>query len=188
MIPLFLLLAAPAAAPHAVEGNPRAAVRVLIYEDLQCSDCAAFRRMLDESLLPRFGARVAFEHRDFPLARHDWARPAAMAARHFARQRPQVGIAWRREILSRIRETSAATLPERVRAFARAHGLDAAAAVAALDDVKLAEAVDADYQDGIARGISRTPTVLVEGVAFVEPASPDGIAAALQQALQKVPE
>jgi protein-disulfide isomerase len=188
MIPLLLLLAAPAAAQHTVEGNPRAAVRVVIYEDLQCSDCAAFRRLLDENLLPRFGARVAFEHRDFPLARHAWARPAAIAARYFARQRPGLGLAWRREILSRIGETSAANLPDRVRAFAQAHGLDGAAAVAALDDVKLAAAVEADYQDGVARGISRTPTVLVEGVPFVEPASPDGIAAALEKALQKLPE
>ena len=41
------------AADHLVEGKPDSEVRVLIYEDLQCSDCAVFRKMLDEKLLPR---------------------------------------------------------------------------------------------------------------------------------------
>jgi protein-disulfide isomerase len=64
-----------------VEGNPKAAVRVIIYEDLQCPDCAVLRKMLDEKLLPKYKDRVAFEHRDVPLAKHSWARQAAIAAR-----------------------------------------------------------------------------------------------------------
>ena len=40
---------------------------------------AAFRRMLDEKLLPKYGDEVAFVHRDFPLAKHAWARQAAAA-------------------------------------------------------------------------------------------------------------
>ena len=57
-------------------------VRVLIYEDLQCPDCAEFRRMMDEKILPRYGERVAFIHRDFPLAKHAWARKAAIVHSH----------------------------------------------------------------------------------------------------------
>jgi hypothetical protein len=39
-----LLLVAPAllAAQGLVEGNSKSEVRVVIFEDLQCSDCAAF--------------------------------------------------------------------------------------------------------------------------------------------------
>ncbi|NWF85183.1 MAG: thioredoxin domain-containing protein, partial [Bryobacteraceae bacterium] len=76
MHPLLLMISAGmglAAPPTRVEGNPSSPVRVVIYEDLQCSDCAAFRKMLDEKLLPRYGSKVAFEHRDFPLAKHSWA-------------------------------------------------------------------------------------------------------------------
>ena len=69
------------AADRLIEGDPKSSVRVIIYEDLQCPDCADFRRMLDTQLLPRFAAKVAFEHRDFPLAKHAWARKAAIAAR-----------------------------------------------------------------------------------------------------------
>ena len=54
--PALLLLAVcvgafgAASASQVVEGNPSSPVRVLIYEDLQCPDCAAFRKMLDEKL------------------------------------------------------------------------------------------------------------------------------------------
>ena len=37
---------APAAERGPVEGLPASAVRVVVYEDLQCPDCAAFRAML----------------------------------------------------------------------------------------------------------------------------------------------
>lgn len=58
---------------RAVEGSAQSAVRVVIYEDLACQDCAGFRRVMDETLLPRFGSTAAFEHHDFPLAQHVWA-------------------------------------------------------------------------------------------------------------------
>lgn len=79
---LLALVASTAGLPAQplVEGLPESRVRVLIYEDLQCPDCAAFRRMMDEKILPRYASEVAFVHRDFPLAKHAWARKAAVAA------------------------------------------------------------------------------------------------------------
>ena len=79
-----------------VEGRPDSPVRAIIYEDLQCPDCAAFRRMMDEKLLPAYGDKVAFVHRDFPLAKHAWARRAAIAARFFTDRKPELGLAYRR--------------------------------------------------------------------------------------------
>jgi len=97
---LCVLSAAPAVAQtHLVEGKADSAVRVVIYEDLQCPDCADFRVMLDQKLLPKYGAKVAFEHRDFPLPKHKWARPAAVAARFYQQQSAALAIQWRREIM-----------------------------------------------------------------------------------------
>src|ERR1700720_2009858 len=81
-----------AAEQHLMEGAAQSTVQVLIYEDLQCPDCADFRRMLDTRLLPRYAATVRFEHRDFPLAKHAWARRAAIAARFFEETRPGLGL------------------------------------------------------------------------------------------------
>jgi protein-disulfide isomerase len=79
-----------------VEGLAESPVRAIVYEDLQCPDCAAFRRMLDDKLLPAYGGKVAFVHRDFPLAKHAWARRAAIAARFFTDQKPELGLEYRR--------------------------------------------------------------------------------------------
>jgi protein-disulfide isomerase len=173
--------AAKAALP--VEGNPSSSVKVIVYEDLQCPDCAAFRRMLDEQLLPRFGGRVAFVHKDFPLRKHSWARPAAIAGRYFAAQSAALGVRYRQYVLSHIREITPENFHEKIAAFARSNGADPAAAQQALDDPALAALVEQDLQEGIARGVARTPTVLVNGRAFIERFRFEDLAVAIEQAL-----
>ena len=182
---LVLFAAVQAAAQQAlVEGKRDSAVRVLIYEDLQCSDCAMFRRMMDDRLLPRFGGRVAFVHRDFPLAKHAWARKAAIAARFFDGVKPELGVEYRRHIMSSQRETTEANFGERLAAFARSKGVDAGRAAAALDDAGLAAVVEKDYQDGVARGVAKTPTVFVDGRPFIEHFSFEEISRAIDEALK----
>ncbi|MGH9722826.1 MAG: thioredoxin domain-containing protein [Bryobacteraceae bacterium] len=166
-----------------IEGKVDSPVKVVIYEDLQCSDCAAFRKMMDEHLLPRFRATVAFIHRDFPLTKHAWARKAAIAARHFADLRPELGVAFRRSAMEGISETTEANLAERVAAFAAKNGADAKRAAAALNDQSLGELVDKDFADGVGRGVSKTPTVFVNGVPFIESFSVAEISKAIDQAL-----
>lgn len=176
------MLASSAAQPL-VEGNAAAAVRVIVYEDLQCSDCAAFRRMLDEKLLPRYGARVAFEHRDFPLAKHAWARQAAIAARFFQASSPELAVAFRKHMLAGIRQTTTANFQERLAAFAREHGVDSQRAAAALEDARYAELVEKDLQEGVARGVAKTPTVFVDGAPFIETFTVEEITKAIEAAL-----
>lgn len=166
-----------------VEGRADSPVRVMIYEDLQCSDCAAFRRMMDEKILPRYGDKVAFLHRDFPLAKHAWARRAAAAARYFGEIRPELGLAYRRHILATNRETTPDNFSSRLSEFAQIHGVEAARALAAVDDKRLADLVDKDFQEGVARGVAKTPTVFVNGKPFVERFSFEEISKAMDEAL-----
>lgn len=169
-----------------IEGQASSPVRVVIYEDLQCSDCAVFRKMMDDQLLPKFGAQAAFEHRDFPLTKHAWARAAAIAARHFGAMDPALGVAFRRTTFAKLKEiTDPAKLADHVAAFARANGKDAGEAVAALTATGsvLAAAVDEDYQEGVARGIAKTPTVFVNGEPFVETFTVEAISKSIAQAI-----
>lgn len=152
--------------PKLVEGDPASSVRVLIYEDLQCPDCAAFRKMMDTELLPRFADSVAFEHRDFPLAKHSWARSAAVAACYFSTISPKVAIEFRKATLAA--QSSLGDFEAYLKVFAQAHETGSAEAIAALSDKTLNAAVEASYQQGIAKGIMRTPTVLVNSDPFVE--------------------
>ena len=157
-----------AAQEYVVEGNPTSTVRVIAYEDLQCSDCAIYRKMLDEQLLPKYEKSVAFEHREYPLPKHKWARPASIAARYFDRVDTKLGIAFRQYAMKNQADITAENFSAKLREFAQANGTDGGKAVAGLADAKLMKAVEEDYQEGIARGVARTPTVFVNGEPFIE--------------------
>lgn len=174
---------APAAQQRIIEGNPESAVRVLIFEDLACGDCAVFRQMLDDELLPKYAGKVAFEHRDFPLAKHVWARKAAIAARFFQLAGPELALKYRRDSLATRKLTTAENFTDRLKAFARASGVDPQKALAALEDPDLAAAVQKDIDDGVARGVSHTPTAFVNGVPFVETFTVEEISKAIDAAL-----
>jgi protein-disulfide isomerase len=157
-------------------------VRVIVFEDLQCSDCAAFQRMLDETLLPRFGANVEFEHRDFPLEKHAWAKKAAIAARHFSEIDPKLGNGYRRYAMA---DLKTADFDGRLAEFARIHSISARKAGAALDDPRLSARVEDDVREGILRDVTRTPTLFIDGKAFVETFSTEEISLAVDRALME---
>lgn len=184
MTSLAILAAIPSFAQKPlIEGDPLSTVRVIVYEDLQCPDCAVFREMMDRTLLPQFRATVAFEHRDFPLAKHSWARKASVAARYFATVSPETAIDFRRTTLAHLGEIKAGTFNDHLAAFARAHNLDPEKALAALNDAQLAAAVEADFQEGVARGIAHTPTVIVNGEPFIESFPVEDVAKSISRAL-----
>jgi protein-disulfide isomerase len=176
------LSAAPAGV---VEGNPASPVKVLIYEDLQCSDCANLSVLLDQKILPRYGSKVAFIHRDFPLGKHDWARPAAIAARWVYEQDRDLGIIFRRELMAEQNSVTSQNLKAWLVEFAARNKLDRKGILDSLNDKRLAALVDQDLQGGVARGVSRTPTVYVGGQPLVETILYEDLARAIDAALAK---
>ncbi len=178
-----MAIIAAASEPHLVEGAAHSPIQVLIYEDLQCPDCAHFRVMLDQQLLPRYAAKVRFEHRDFPLPKHAWARPAAIAARHFEEVQPGLGLAFHKHAFANLRKITAENFDTQLAQFAGGHAQDPARTVAALRDQRLIGLVEKDYQEGIARGIAKTPTVLVNGNPFIETFAFEDVAKAIDAEL-----
>lgn len=167
-----------------VEGKADSPVRVLIFEDLQCSDCAVFRAMLDEKLLPKYGGKVAFEHRDFPLAKHAWARPAAIAARYLQTVDLAKAVKFRQQAMKSQADINAENFQAWLRKFCEANGLDSGKVVAALQDPKLEALVQKDFEDGVARGIAHTPTALVNGAPFIETFTAEEISKGIDAALK----
>ena len=174
---------ASAATHDVVEGNPDSPVKVTIYSDLQCDYCQTLRTMLDEKLLPRYGKQVAFIHRDLPLGRHDWARPAAMVARWIYEQNPHLSIVFRRELLDEQEHITPASLKSWVLQFAIRNQLSETGIIAAMTAPRLSLIVDQDVQMAAARGIKKIPTVSVDGHSFAETIIYDDVARVLDQAL-----
>lgn len=179
------LIPATAAINDVIEGNPASLVKVTIYEDLQCNYCQHFRTMMDEKLLPKYGTRVAFIHRDLPLGRHEWARPAAMAARWVHGQSLRLGIDFRRELLAEQEHMTLVGLKPWVIEFARRNKLSETDIVDALTNQRLAALVDQDIQIGTARGVRKLPAVYVNGQSFVETIVYDDMARVLDGALAR---
>ena len=167
-----------------IEGHAEGRVRAVIYDNLQCSDCLTFHNMLNETLLPAFGSRVAFEYRDFPSVKHIWARPLAVASRYLAEQYPGIALQFRGEALHAIQAIRSNGLESFLREFASGHGIDAAQMIAGMADSALALAVDADHQEGLARGVRKTPTLYVDGQAFIEHFSVEEVSKALEESLK----
>jgi protein-disulfide isomerase len=183
---LTLLAAASAARAQEpiVEGKKSSPVRVVIWEDLQCSDCAVFRDMLDKQLLPKYKDKVAFEHHDFPLAKHAWARRASIAARFFANQNQEAAIEFRRWIMRNQKLITPENFNQKLAEFAAKRGIEPGKAVASLEDDNLKEAVEKEFQSGVARGIAKTPTVIVNGQPFIETFAAADLIKAIEGALK----
>ena len=173
------------ARPEIVEGNPLSSVRVVIYEDLQCSDCQNFRTLMDQKFLPRYGSRVAFVHRDLPLPRHEWARSAAVAGRWVYEKNHALGITFRREILSEQDHLTVGNLQTWLLEFARRNNLSEKAIIESLSEPRLLNLIDQDYLAGVARGVSRTPTVYAGGQIFIETIIFDDLARVLDLELSR---
>ncbi len=158
-------------------------MRVAAFEDLQCPDSAAWRRMLDAALLPRFSDRAAFVSKDFPLLKHNWAELAAMACRHVATISMEGALDLRRYCYDRIQDISLENLPERLVEFADARGMDPEGLILALESHDIRRAIEIDIEEGVERGVESTPTVFVGERRFVERFRVADVAAAIDEAL-----
>ena len=168
-----------------VEGNPASQVRVVIYEDLASSDCSRLRAMLDEKLLPKYGKRVAFVHRDFPLPRHEWANAAALAGRWVYEQSSALGVVFRRELLAQQDHITAANLPNWLREFARRNKLEEEGITAAPRDSRLIAQLDSDRQGGTARGVTNVPSVYLGTQVFIGNIQVEDLSSAIDKALER---
>jgi len=135
-----------------------AEVAIVVFEDLQCPDCA---RAHPELLKVSAAAGVPLVVRDFPITRHVWAFPAAILARHFGTRSP----ALESEFRSFIFENQPDIRPENLRRFgeqfAGAHGLELPTEID--PDGKLQARVQADYDFGRQIKLEYVPLIFVLG-------------------------
>jgi protein-disulfide isomerase len=70
-----------------VRGNPDAKVTVINFDDLECPYCARMHQQLFPATKERYGDKVRFVYKDFPLVEiHPWAMRAAINANCLADQ------------------------------------------------------------------------------------------------------
>ena len=171
LLPLLTVVAAVAATPHdtrALRPPKGARVAIVVFEDLQCPDCARANPLLEEAAR---AYKIPVVRYDFPLPIHNWSFQAAVLARYLDTKSQKLGDEFRDEVFKHQPEIT----PENLRAFADKFAQAHNAALPFVVDPKgeLERKVRADYQLGQATGIQHTPTIYVvsnstTGQPFVE--------------------
>ncbi len=135
-----------------VRGNAKSSVTVIEYADMQCPGCAGVMSYMDD-LYEKYGDRVAFIYRHYPITSHVNARPAAIAE-VFLRRSDWISL------------SGSALDDEFTDIFEDVAGGSADLAKYAIDlkNSNIAKKVDNDKSSGINDfKVNATPTIIVNG-------------------------
>jgi protein-disulfide isomerase len=142
----------------ALKPPPGSKVAIVIFEDLQCPDCARAHPLVHEVAKAQ---NVPVVRHDFPLPKHDWSFQAAVIARYFETKSEKLAEGWRMYCYTHQDELS----PDNLTAAAKKYGdANNVPLPFVMDpDGKLAAKVKADFALGQKIGIQHTPTIWVVG-------------------------
>ncbi len=143
-------------------------VALIVFEDLQCPDCARAAPLLHEAAKKY---NIPLVQYDFPLPMHNWSFDAAVNARYFDTKSKQLGDEYRLFIFQNQPQITKDNLRGMTERFADDHKVPLPFVVDPNGD--LAAKVRADFQVGQRVGIDHTPTIYVvsdttRGKPFVE--------------------
>ena len=164
----IVAMSAAARDTRALRPPKGARVAIVVFEDLQCPDCARANPLLEEAARTY---KIPIVRYDFPLPIHNWSFQAAVIARYFDTKSEKLGDEFRDQVFKHQSEIS----PENLRAFAEKFAQEHKTTLPFVIDPKgeLERKVRSDYQLGQATGIQHTPTIYVvsnstTGEPFVE--------------------
>ena len=156
LITLALCAGALAADASLLKPPPGAKVAIVMFEDLECPECARAYALVWEAANAR---KVPVVLHDFPLPRHNWSFEAAVWARHFDLTSVVLGNEFRKFIYANQVQINKDNLQQWVQKFADEN--KSPLPFAKDPDGKLAEKVRADYALGQRIGVEHTPTIWV---------------------------
>jgi protein-disulfide isomerase len=155
--------------PATVLKPPKGAqVAIVIFEDLECPDCARAAPLLEEASKTY---NIPVVRHDFPLAFHKWSFDAAVLARYFDSHSKKIGNEFRDQCFAHQLEITKDNLHAFAEKFAAEHKINLPFVVD--PQGKLASQVTADRDLGNTLHLEHTPTIYVvsnktHGKPFVE--------------------
>lgn len=161
-------------------GPANAKVQIVEFSDFQCPYCSQAATVVHQ-IKEKYGDRVRFTFRQFPLPMHPNARIAAEAALAANGQ----GKFW--EFHDRLFKNQNQLDRAGLEDQAKQTGLNLAAFKKSLDDHKFAAAVDADMKLGQQIQVQGTPSMFINGTRVANPTSFEAIAQIIEAALKGAP-
>ena len=158
-------------------GPADATVTVVEFSDFQCPYCSLAANALTE-LKPKYGDKVRFVFRQFPLSFHQQAHLAAQASLAANAQ----GKFW--EFHDKLFANQKALERADLEKYAEEIGLDMDQFRKDLDDGTYAKTVDADMALGTEVFVSGTPTMFINGARVANATDTASVSAAIDKALE----
>jgi protein-disulfide isomerase len=174
------LQAAIAATSPSSFGPANAKVQVVEFSDFQCPYCSQAAGVVHQ-IRQKYGDKVRFTFRQFPLPMHPNAREAAEAALAAGTQ----GKFWEFHdlLFKNQNHLDRAGLEE----HAKSSGLNVAAFKKSLDEHKYAPVIDADLKLGEKVQVNGTPSMFVNGTRVANPTNFEAVSALIEAALKGTP-
>ncbi len=157
-------------------GPEDATVTVVEFSDFECPYCSLAANAVNE-LKPKYGDRVRFVFRQFPLGFHKQAHLAAQASLAAKEQ----GKFW--EFHDKLFANQKALAREDLEKYAEELGLDMDKFKAALDQGTFKQTVDDELELGSEVFVEGTPTMFINGARVANATDATAIAEALEKAL-----
>jgi len=155
-----------------------AKIALVVFEDLECPDCARAAPLIEEA---RKAYKIPVVRYDFPLPQHLWSFDAAVIAHYFDNKSPELGVAFREYVFQRQTQINGPNMMDgaaqkrNLRAVAEQFAKERKTVLPfAVDPLgKFAAEVRQSRSVGERVGIQHTPTLYVvtnraQGAPFVE--------------------
>jgi protein-disulfide isomerase len=159
LLPLTLLLCLTSIAqdvPSVLRPPKGSPVALVVFEDLQCPQCARAAPLLAQAAQTY---KIPLVQHDFPLPMHNWSMNAAIIARYFDTHSKATGNAFRDYVFEHQREI----VPDNLRGFAEKFAAEHKIELPFVVDPagKLNALVIADRELGKSINLEHTPTIYV---------------------------
>jgi protein-disulfide isomerase len=147
-------------------GDPNAPVRIDVYEDFQCPACVNYSKIVEKSIIEAYVAtgKVYYTYHHYPFLDDRSATKESDQAANASMCAAEQGRFWDYHDMLFANwngENEGAFNDLRLEAFAEKLGLDMAAFQSCFQENRYKAQIEADYQEGLARGVSGTPSVFV---------------------------
>jgi protein-disulfide isomerase len=139
-----------------VLGSRDSQITLVEFSDFQCPACKMYQPIVDE-IVKKYGDKIIFGYRHFPLPQHTYGEKAAIAAEAAAKQ----GKFW--EMYNYLFLNQDTLSDDTVLSGAESIGLDSTLFMNDLKSDYIKEKVLKDKQDGARLGVNSTPTFYLNG-------------------------
>jgi protein-disulfide isomerase len=161
-----------------VKGSEKAPVTIVEFSDYQCPYCSRAEQTVQE-VLKKYGDKVRFVYRDYPLSFHPNAEGAAIASECAHEQ----GKFW--EMHDAMFANQAKLGKDDLVTTAAGLGMDKDKFKSCLDTGKYKDEVQKDFADGQKYGVTGTPTFFINGIMMVGARGPESFQEIIDQELER---